>query len=56
MRYAVQITETLERTIWVEAESAENAERQVYLDYVEEDIILDFNDCVAAHISIITNQ
>ena len=44
MKYYVIVQEILERIVTVEAESPEEAELVVYDKYIEEEIILDFDD------------
>ena len=45
-KYKIEITETLQKTVEVEADSKENALRQVMNMYKKEEIILDDNDIV----------
>lgn len=42
--YKIEIEETLTRVIEVEAENEEKAYDKVYEQYVEEEIVLDYND------------
>ena len=42
--YRVVITETLQRTIYIDAKSAEEAKRNVEERYRNEDIVLDWGD------------
>ena len=44
MNYIITITETLTRDIIINAESNEDAEKQVELLYREGKIVLDYND------------
>ena len=50
MKYEVEITETLQRTVEVEAASAEDAERQIRAAYFAGDIVLDAEDCMDVEI------
>ena len=50
MKYEVEITETLQRTVEVEAASTEDAERQVRAAYRAGDIVLDAEDCTEVEI------
>ena len=50
MKYEVEITETLQRVVEVEAASAEDAERQVRAAYLAGDIVLDAEDCADVEI------
>ena len=42
--YRVEITETLQRIVYVDAKSAEEAEREVEERYHNEEIVLDSSD------------
>ena len=46
MKWKVEITETLQRGVEIEAESAEDAERQVRSMYLHGDIVLDASNYV----------
>ena len=46
MKWAVEITETLQMSVEIEAESAEDAERQARSMYRRGDIVLDASDYV----------
>lgn len=50
MKYEVEITETLQRMVEVEAASVENAERQVRTAYRAGDIVLDAEDCTGVEV------
>ena len=50
MKFKVEITETLQRVVEVEAASAEDAERQVRAAYRAGDIVLDAEDCTEVEI------
>jgi len=52
MNYQVTITETLSRTVNVEAPSAENAEEQVRRLYRKEKIVLDSSDCSCFDVNV----
>ena len=54
MTYEVEITETLQRMVEVEAASAENAERQIRAAYLAGDIVLDAEDC--ANVEIVSRS
>lgn len=43
-KYAVTITETLTRTLWIDAETAEDAEDQAKDLYENEEVVLDADD------------
>ena len=43
-KYQIQITETLQRVVEVEANSYDEAEDKVNEDYRNGDIVLDYND------------
>lgn len=43
--YKVEITELLQRIVEVEAESASEAIEKVSLQYANEKIVLDYDDC-----------
>lgn len=43
-RYAVTITETLTRTLWIDAETAEDAEDQAKDLYENKEVVLDADD------------
>ena len=51
MRFAIQITETLQRVIEVEASSAEDAEMIVRRRYYSGDLLLDASDHVETEIA-----
>ena len=46
MKWAVEITETLQTSVEIEAESVEDAERQARSMYCRGDIVLDASDYV----------
>ena len=46
MKWAVEITETVQTSVEIEAESAEDAERQARSMYRRGDIVLDASDYV----------
>jgi hypothetical protein len=50
MKYEVEITETLQRSVEVETASAEDAERQIRAAYRAGDIVLDAEDCAGVEI------
>ena len=50
MKFKVEITETLQRTVEVEAASAEDAERQIRAAYLAGAIVLDAEDCMGVEI------
>jgi hypothetical protein len=50
MKYEVEITETLQRIVEIEAASAEDAERQVRAAYRTGDIVLGAEDCTDVEI------
>ena len=52
MRYEVEITETLQRSVEVEAASAEDAERQIRAAYRAGDIVLDAEDCTEVEFDV----
>lgn len=54
--YSVEITETLQRTVDIEAESYQEAFRQVNKSYKDGDIILDSSDFVDYEISMLTAE
>ena len=56
MRFAIQITETLQRMIEVEASSAEDAEMIVRRRYYSGEPILDASDHVATEIVSVVLQ
>ena len=45
-KFAIEIIETLARTVYVEAESFEQACESVYDDYRHQHIVLDAGDCI----------
>ena len=47
MRVKIQITETLQRSIKVEAKNEQDALDYVRQQYVDERIVLDSNDCTS---------
>ena len=53
MKYEVEITETLQRTVEVEAASTEDAERQIRAAYRAGDIVLDAEDCMGVAITAV---
>lgn len=54
--YSVEITETLQRTVDIEAESYQEAFRQVNKSYKDGEIILDSSDFIAYEISILSKE
>jgi hypothetical protein len=50
MKYEVEITETLQRVVEVEASSAEDAERQIRATYRAGAIVLNAEDCMGVEI------
>ena len=52
MKYEVEITETLQRTVEVEAASTEDAERQVRAAYRAGAIVLDAEDCTEVEFDV----
>ena len=55
-RYDVEITETLSRIIPIEAESPEEAERMVEIQYSNSEIILDYSDFLDWEITVLPNE
>ena len=53
MKYEVEITETLQRSVEIEAASAEDAERLVRAAYRAGDIVLDAEDCMGVEITAV---
>ena len=47
MKFKVEITETLQRIVEIEAASAEDAERQIRAAYRAGDIVLGAEDCMS---------
>ena len=45
MKYNVEITEYLTRVVEVEAENEKDAENKVWDQYINEEIVLDSEDC-----------
>lgn len=54
--YAVVITETLQRTVYIDAKSAEEAERNVEERYRNEEIVLDSSDYQDTEIEVIEDD
>ena len=52
MKYEVEITETLQRSVEVETASAEDAERQIRAAYRAGDIVLGAEDCVGVEVAV----
>ena len=52
MKYEVEITETLQHSVEIEAASAEDAERQVRAAYLAGDIVLDAEDCMGVEVAV----
>ena len=50
MKFKVEITETLQRIVEVDAASTEDAERQVRAAYLAGGIVLDAEDCMDVEI------
>lgn len=46
MKYHIEVTETLQRVVEVEAETAQEAERLVRDKYRDESIVLGAEDCI----------
>ena len=55
-KYSVEITETLQRTIEVEAENATQAYQKVNVMYRNEDIVLDSEDFIDFDIDVIAEE
>ena len=53
MKYEVEITETLQHSVEVNAASAEDAERQIRAAYRAGDIVLNAEDCAAVEITAV---
>ena len=53
MKWNVEITETLQRRIEVEAESTEAAERKAWTMYHNGDIVLESSDLVDAELAVL---
>jgi hypothetical protein len=49
--YTIEITETLQRIVEIEAASLDDAISEIRKQYKDEEIILDSNDCVETDIS-----
>ena len=55
-KFKVNITETLSRTIEVEAESKSDAKDMVRAIYDNEDLVLDYSDFEEVEIKIVDNE
>ena len=55
-KYSVEITETLQRTVEVEAENATEAYKKVNAMYCDEDIVLDSNDFIDFDIDVVAEE
>lgn len=55
-KFKVNITETLSRTIEVEAESASDAKDMVRTTYDNEDLVLDYSDFEEVQIKIVKDD
>ena len=53
MKFKVEITETLQRIVEVDAASTEDAERQVCEAYLAGDIVLDAEDSMGVEITAV---
>ncbi len=53
MKFFVEITETLQRTVEVEAETVEGSERLVREAYRGGEVVLSSEDCVAAEFAVL---
>lgn len=56
MKYRVEITETLQRIISIEADSKEEAEQRVILMYRQCEIVLSSSDFVDTDIKVLDND
>ena len=54
--YAVEITETLQRTVYVDAKSAEEAKYKVEERYRNEEIVLDSSDYQDTKIEVVEDD
>lgn len=54
--YAVAITETLQRIVYIDAKSAEEAKRNVEEHYRNEEIVLDANDYQDTEIEVVEDD
>ena len=54
--YAVEITETLQRIVYVDAKSAEEAKRNVEERYHNEEIVLDSSDYQDTKIEVVEDD
>ena len=54
--YAVVITETLQRTVYIDAKSAEEAKRNVEERYRNEKIVLDSSDYQDTEIEVVEDD
>ena len=52
MKYEVEITETLQRIVEIEAASAEDAERQIRTAYRAGAIVLGAEDCADVEVAV----
>ena len=53
MKIKIEITETLQKTIEIEADNASDAISKVKNLYIKEDIVLDSNDYVSTEIKVV---
>lgn len=56
MKYRVEVTETLQRIIEIDAESSEEAESKVRRQYRNEDIVLDSADFIDVEFEVLSEQ
>ena len=54
--YAVEITETLQRIVYIDAKSAEEAKRNVEERYHNEEIVLDSSDYQDTEIEVVEDD
>ena len=55
-KFLIEITETLQRLIYVEAESMEDALSEIRNQYKKEDIVLDESDYVNTQFEILVDK
>ncbi|HPW40987.1 MAG TPA: DpnD/PcfM family protein [Bacillota bacterium] len=56
MKYRVEVTETLQRIIEIDAESNEEAESKARRQYRNEDIVLDSADFIDVEFEVLSEQ
>ena len=56
MKYIVEVTETLQRIIEIDAESNMEAESKVRRQYLNEDIVLDSADFIDVEFEVLSEQ